>query len=311
MRSRIVRMCDSGIFERSIRNLPYDDLFAIYEQARADYGVMKDVLWDSKQTLASARHALRQYRKRPRAFKLVLVAQGKSVDEYLSCFSELVRMGAEYIAVGGLLRKREASVRYMYVSSELAAQVLAAIRKEFGTRWLFVLGAYHHSRHQLFSAYDVFGSDYKGWIFNYEHRRDHVAKLHEEVVSIEKSTVCNARLPWLSEQRDRLSRREGRQRLLYIEMKNDGGSNSLQKAQLRQKLLRTQDELSRVDAELIARRQHLVSRDGLPSTYKDAVKRLAESLHLSDQEVRVRGVHEYLRREVYSQCLSVPELVGK
>lgn len=300
---RVIRMCDSGIFERSSKNLSYAELFDIYTDARADYGVMKDVLWNSKQTLMSAETALKEYRRKQRKFKLVLVAQGKTVDEYLSCFSQLVRMGAEHIAIGGLLRKRKKSVRYMYVSSELATQVLAAIRQEFGSRWLFVLGSYHPMRHKLFSEHDVFGSDYKGWIFNYEHQRDQVAKLHAELAVVEKQTVRHGRLAQLNRERERLSKLEARRRLLYIETKNDGVKHSSKKAQLRRNLLRTQGELCQLDGKLIATRQHLVSRDGLPATYKHAVKLLAESLQLSEQEVRIRGVHEYLQREVYSQCL--------
>src|SRR5215471_2798929 len=51
MQERIVRMCDSGIFEKTSKDLSYNQLFAVYKEARADYGVMKDVLWDSKQTI--------------------------------------------------------------------------------------------------------------------------------------------------------------------------------------------------------------------------------------------------------------------
>lgn len=302
IQSNIVRMCDSGIFEKNSSRLSYKELFAIYEEANADYGVMQDVLWDSKQTLAAAKAAIREYGCRNYKFNLVLVAQGKTVDEYLSCYAKLVQMGAQHIAIGGLLRKRVRSVRYMYVSDAIASQVLVAIRKEFAPKWLFVLGAYHPMRHRLFEEHGVFGSDYKGWIFQYEHRRDRIERLHRKLLLMEQTAGRPKRVVVLREERNQLSKSEQRQRLRYIQTKNDTADNSNKKARIRKVLKETQRRLSNTDAELLAARLELVSRNGLAVAYKRAVADLRKALGSSEQEIRVQGVHRYLLKRVY--CLS-------
>jgi hypothetical protein len=297
----IVRMCDSGIFEKSGKRLKYDELFAIYEQSHAEYGVMQDVLHDSKRTLLSAHNALREYRRERRSFKLVLVAQGKSVEEYLSCYEQLLAAGGEYIAVGGLLRRRERSARYMYVSDAIARQVLSAINKEFSPRWLFALGAYHASRHELFESQGVFGSDYKGWIFNYEHRRDRITRIHAFLSRIEQETEGCQTLRKISRQRDKLGRIAHELRLGYITTRNSSQRNSIRKALLRDQLQDANARLARTDLVLLAKRQDIAAKNGLSMEYKKAVSEFLAVLGKSDQEIRIQGVHKYLIEKVYSQ----------
>jgi hypothetical protein len=180
-RNQTVKMCDSAIFHTNRFKNGYDNLFQRYQEMSADYGVMIDVLSDAKATLKSAKLALKAYDKQDHKFELVAVAQGKTVKEYLECYGELREYGFEYIAVGGLLKKRERSARYMNVRDEsLMEDVLKGIRERFDPDWLFVLGCLHPSRLKLFKELGVWG-DYQGWIFEYEKRdeslRDGLQKL--------------------------------------------------------------------------------------------------------------------------------------
>lgn len=178
-RRQVVKMCDSAIFNiRGAKN-GYDKLFELYEEMGTDYGVMLDVFRDRAKTLESARRALEQFDPARHHFKLVGVAQGKTVAQYLDCYRRLKDMGYEYVAVGGLLQKKEKTARYAYVRNEnFMKEVLARIRKEFSPEWLFALGCLHPSRLELFEELEVWG-DYKGWIFEYEKRDESIGAMIE------------------------------------------------------------------------------------------------------------------------------------
>ena len=180
---QVVKMCDSAIFDNDRSKTTYADLYSRYEEMGADYGVMIDVLRDPKATLESAEKALEVYSQQKCTFNLVAVTQGANVREYLDCYEKLKEMGFEYIAVGGLLHKRDRSARYMRVPDEqFMREILRSICNTFNPHWLFALGCLHPSRIELFKELNVWG-DYKGWIFEYE-KRD--ASLKE---SIEKFTT--------------------------------------------------------------------------------------------------------------------------
>lgn len=159
---------DSGTFIRNHKTLTEIELFDRYEAMRASHGIVNDILGDSKRTIANCSNAIHEYLKSHRNFKLVGVAQGRCLDEYLMCYNELARMGYRHIAVGGLLQKKPRSVRFTQVKNgKFMQQVLSAIRVEFNPDWLYVLGAYHPKRHESFRDLGIWGSDYKGWLFRY------------------------------------------------------------------------------------------------------------------------------------------------
>ena len=81
----LIKMCDSGVFSKNGCYIDYEELFNIYEKMSVDYGIMIDALKDSRATIESAERALRAYNKRKYRFKLVAVAQGREIDEYLEC----------------------------------------------------------------------------------------------------------------------------------------------------------------------------------------------------------------------------------
>jgi hypothetical protein len=175
-RKQTVKMCDSAIFHENRFENNYDTLFTRYQQMGADFGIIIDVLGSARATIRSAELALKAYDEKKHKFELVGVAQGTTVEEYLKCYRELRARGFDHIAVGGLLKKRERSARYMNVSDKfLMEDLLREIRKEFNPEWLFVLGCLHPSRLDLFKELEVWG-DYKGWIFEYEKRDESLAE---------------------------------------------------------------------------------------------------------------------------------------
>jgi hypothetical protein len=190
-KNQAIKICDSAIFDLDRNKNNYEDLFIKYKEMGADYGVMIDVLRDAKATIKSAQAALQAYDPKVHHFKLVAVAQGTTVKEYLDCYKKLREMGFKYIAVGGLLHKTERTVRYMRVRDEkLMREVLRKIREQFNPEWLFVLGCLHASRLKLFKELKVWG-DYKGWIFEYKKRDD---TLHETINRLSTNHLEHASL---------------------------------------------------------------------------------------------------------------------
>jgi len=57
----------------------------------------------------------------------------------------------------------------MKLSCELfLVNLLERLNQEFKPNWIFTLGIYNPERHKLLEEYNVWGADYKGWIFEYE-----------------------------------------------------------------------------------------------------------------------------------------------
>lgn len=170
--NQIVKISDSGVFTKDGCLFPsYSDLFNEYEKMGIDYGIMIDYLKDKEKTIASASLALSEYNRKKWSFNLIGVIQGESLKDYLECYVQMKGMGYKHIAVGGLLKKHENSARYVQVRDETFLwQVLKEIRKLDPDGWLFSLGCYAPSRHDRFLELDMFGSDYKGWIFQYKNK---------------------------------------------------------------------------------------------------------------------------------------------
>jgi hypothetical protein len=169
VRRNLVKMCDSGMFQKGGCHLKYEELFSTYENMKPAYGIIIDYLRQKDKTIESAKEAYKLYGKGNYSFELVGVSQGATVDEYIECYNELKKIGYSHIAIGGLLKKAENSVRFVMVHSEqLLNEVFLAVRNQFPDDWLFALGCYRLKRHEFLSSMRIFGSDYKGWIFNYD-----------------------------------------------------------------------------------------------------------------------------------------------
>lgn len=169
MRNSLIKMCDSGVFQKEGCNYQsYAELFEKYQSAGVDYGIIIDYLKDKENTLKSAKDAINTYNKYRYGFKLVGVAQGETIEDYVDCYKELKSLGYSYVALGGMLQRKEKSARYVNVRDErLLISILNEIRKFDKDGWLFALGCYARKRHLLFIEKKVVGADYKGWIFQY------------------------------------------------------------------------------------------------------------------------------------------------
>ncbi|WP_456421969.1 hypothetical protein [Thermococcus sp.] len=146
--------------------------------------IIKDVLHDMDATLKSAEDAINVHEDNgfKKKFKLIGVAQGNNVDEYKKCYGMLRDMGYKYIAIGGLLGRRQNS-KYVYLRNGNGhlKEVVETITNEYSPKWLFVLGVYHPNRHELLDNLGVWGADYKGWLFHYdEFYRNAMKKLEEQ-----------------------------------------------------------------------------------------------------------------------------------
>lgn len=163
-------MSDSGVFTQEGGRLTYPQLFERYAAMGVQYGIILDVLRDARGTVESARQALQVFRRGRYPFRLVGVAQGKTLDEYLWSYERLREMGYTHIAVGGLLHKVANSARYTRVrSARFMATVLTALRERYPTAWLFALGCLHLDRLPLFRRLNVW-ADSKAWLFQYPDR---------------------------------------------------------------------------------------------------------------------------------------------
>jgi hypothetical protein len=169
IKENIIKIVDSGIFVKK-RNIDYEDLFQIYEATHADFGVIIDHINDRANTLLSAYKAMETYNRKKRHFNLIGVAQGRNLEEYFHCTEQLVKMDFEYIGIGGLLQ-RNGDSNYLRVSKskeKLLKDLIQEINSNFPWIKIFVFGAYNPRRHSFLHNLQVWGADYKGWLFNYE-----------------------------------------------------------------------------------------------------------------------------------------------
>ncbi len=196
----IIKFVDSGIFQAK-RDISYEELFETYEYLNADYGIIIDFLKDRKKTVKSAKEAIKIYNEGKYSFKLVGVAQGLDLRDYLKCYEELKNLGYEYIAIGGLLKKNGNS-NYIKLSCEIfLVELLENINKIFDPDWIFTLGIYNHERHKLLEDYNVWGADYKGWLFEYEEDYSFILSYLEEynLPKISKNRIKRALKAYIGE----------------------------------------------------------------------------------------------------------------
>lgn len=166
-----LKICDSGIYQHKAMN--YKRLFTEYKRMHADFGIIKDYYRDRAKTMESAKRGYCIYKKYgfDRDFKLIGVAQGNSVAEYLRSYSEQREIGFATIAIGGLLEKMPPEIKIAMVRAKgevFIRNVLQAVRQKYPEDNLFPLGVLNKRRIPFFRQINVSISDYKGWIFRYD-----------------------------------------------------------------------------------------------------------------------------------------------
>ena len=201
----IIKAADSGVFTKDGCKLHYDELFSTYERMGVEYGIMIDFLKDKGKTLKSAKEAIKVYKEKSYSFKLVGVAQGNKLEEYLECYEELKSLGFDYVAIGGLLKKNVNSARYVRVRDEnFLWTVVQEIRSNYKNDWLFLLGCYHPKRHKMFEKFNIYGGDYKGWILNYKTPEIWIENINKELESFEKN-INNSKLKKLLREKEKIN----------------------------------------------------------------------------------------------------------
>ena len=165
---------DSGIYQG--KEISYEKLFEEYVKMGVTHGIIKDRYRDPVKTYKSARIAIRAYEDLcyDKKFTIVGVAQGNSVAEYLQSYEDQLNLGYPMVAVGGLLTKVENHKRMVKVKKEsFLTDVVRAIKESHRHDDIFLLGAFNRSRIGFFKELDIWGADYKGWIFQYNKEQNH------------------------------------------------------------------------------------------------------------------------------------------
>ena len=272
----LIKMIDSGVFSKEGCGMDYRDLFRTYEYMNGHYGVIKDVLKNKLETIRSASQAMEEYNLKKYKFKLVGVAQGKNINDYIECYSSLKEMGYSFIAIGGLLKKNIKSARWVHVRDEnFLENVVNRIRAEYPNDWLFLLGCYHPKRQDLFQKYNIWGGDYKGWIFNYRTPEWEIDRINRDIIN------NNIQMGLISQL---LEKRMEIQRLLHRK------NHSIKKKK-----------------NLIARRKKIESQIKIelekPNPIMDVELQQLKTYFLMDderkRELRFKQIYQYLDRNIF------------
>ena len=291
----LIKMTDSGIFSKDGCTIEYEELFERYNEMGTDFGVMIDVLRDAKATLKSAEKALRIYEKNKKKyrFNLVAVAQGRTLQEYLECYQKL-SANFEFIAIGGLLKKLINSVRYVRVRDEqFMYKVLEAIKREFNPKWLYVLGCYHPSRHKKFEEIGVWGSDYKGWIFNYKLKRQLLNDISFSLLCIEQKKGLRPK------HLNHFARIENEFKTKEKEWRKS--KDPFAKRKLRMEINQLKGEIEATNAKLLREREFIANHNHIPLEYKHKLKTFKEILEKEEQFLRFKQVRKYIEEKIYAQ----------
>lgn len=188
-----VKVGDSGIYQG--KEISYEDLFSEYEKMGVTHGIIKDCYRNPRLTLESAKRAIKIHRKGMSkglySFELVGVAQGNTVAEYIESYIAQKKLGYNMVAIGGLLYKQENHKRMVRVKTKVFLKnVLTSIRRLYPEDALFPLGVFNKRRMNLFSELNVWGADYKGWIFRYDKEEsDRLGNRFEQVRDYIKSNI--------------------------------------------------------------------------------------------------------------------------
>jgi len=194
LKKHFTTIADSGVFTKDGSSLNYPSLFQRYQEMQVKRGIILDVLGNKKRTIESAQIGWEYYDEFEYDFKLVGVVQGKNIKEYMKCYENLLNIGYEEIAIGGLLTKRENTARYASSNRDEISRIVKKIKSEWPDKRCFTLGVYNPKRHEFLKEIGVDAADYKGWIFQYKKKYEdplchHVDRIYQTRHFIEQNIL--------------------------------------------------------------------------------------------------------------------------
>lgn len=167
-------LVDCGAFSAEEFDGGLIDLFDRYDELGADYGLLPDHLRKRRETDREVAHASRLYERGCRrwSFAPVPVAQGRTANEYAAALWDCYQMGADYIAVGGLLDTEGDRSGGHATSRENLLSILERVREAepriWDQTWTFALGCDHPQRRPRLTELGVQAADSKRWLFQYD-----------------------------------------------------------------------------------------------------------------------------------------------
>lgn len=160
-------------FDEELLIKAYEFLFEYYDEINVNLGLTLDFYRELTTTLKSARLAMKIYERGNYHFKLVGVAQGQSLKDYMDSIRELINLGYDIIAIGGLLKKLSRNNNiFLRVSDEVLMVELLDITSQTFDKRIILLGVFNEKRIPMFKKYNnIYGCDFKGWVFRYDKRK--------------------------------------------------------------------------------------------------------------------------------------------
>lgn len=143
------------------------------------------------------------------------------------------------------------------------------------------MGCYHPSRHKKFEILKVWGSDYKGWIFNYVSKIDSLKRHNNFLTSFDLNNGFIKVFENLLKQSEELEKDLENLRLEWREEKDPSA-----KRKLRIKINQKKLELEKTYAELLKERQHIARYNHLPAEYIEDLNNFERIVAMGEQEWR-------------------------
>ena len=274
-----LKIGDSGIYQG--KSISYEELFNEYQKMGVSHGVIKDYYRQPEKTLKSAREAISIYTKGKEvgkySFQLLGVSQGDTVAQYVQNYEAQKELGFKMVAIGGLLYKIENHKRMVRLRSQIFLEnVLSALRTLYPNDDLFPLGVFNRKRIVALNSFNIWGADYKGWIFQYNIDESHkLGNRHDQVLKYIRNDILNPSvIGGVKIENNIVSLNNGlrRQRLLIMSCskskRNDGGKAINVYDGPAYKMLRKYNKRNKdIDVKIISAKYALIDKNDLIESY--------------------------------------------
>ena len=174
--------------------------------------------------------------------------------------------------------------------------VLMAIKKDYSPEWLFALGCYHPSRYKKFDEIGIWGSDYKGWIFNYNSRIEELLRLNKELKVYELNNGIDKHFKENLNEVDKIYQTIEELKKIW---KNE--KDTKKKRTHYNTMKREIEKLKDLMSKLGYWRTIHTHNNGVSREYMELVRKYNIILSYNDQIWRFKEVQNYVEMEVYGR----------